>query len=113
MRRAGTRPGSRPGGPSSATDARWTGDPRSFQTTVAVRDLLQVLLVIILSVVEGPGLHDLRGDGSEPALCQNLKEQPSSAFQTCSEPHKFTCSDAAFLVCSQQLYLLPVCGFHT
>lgn len=41
---------------------------------------MQVLLVIVLSIVEWFGLYDLRGDGSEPALCQNLKEQPSSAY---------------------------------
>lgn len=52
-----------------------TGDPRSPQTTVPTRDLVQVLLVIILSVVERFGLCDLGGDGSETAVCQNLKEE--------------------------------------
>lgn len=68
-------PGSRPRSPSSASGG--TGHPRSFQTTIAIRDFTQVLLVIILSVVERSGLYDLRGDGSESALCQNLKEQAS------------------------------------
>lgn len=52
-----------------------TGDPRPLQATVAVRDFVQVLLVVILSVVEGLGLRDLRGDGSEPVLRQNLEGQ--------------------------------------
>lgn len=36
--------------------------------------------MVILGVVEGFGLYDLGGDGSEAVLCQNLKEQPSSAY---------------------------------
>lgn len=71
-------PGSRPRSPSSATGAR-TGDPCSSQTTVAIRDFVQVLLVVILSVVERLGLRDLRGNGSETAFCQNLEGQPRSA----------------------------------
>lgn len=75
---------------------------------------MQVLLVIILSIVEWFGLDDLRGDGSEPALCQNLKEQPSSAYlgNDRSDMLRFlqrTCSDAAFVVCLFRAALFTAC----
>ena len=41
-------------------------DAGSLQAAVAVRDLVQVLLVVVLGVVEGPGRRDLGRDGSNP-----------------------------------------------
>lgn len=84
-----TSPGSRPRSPPSAAGA-WTGEARSSQTTVAIRDFVQVLLVVVLSVVEGLGLHDLRGDGSQSALCQDLEGQPRSAKVRAVSPLRWT-----------------------
>lgn len=57
--------------PSSALGA---GDPGPPQATVPPGDLIQVLLVVLLGVEERLGLRDLRGDGPEPALRQDLRE---------------------------------------
>lgn len=49
------------------------GDSSSSQAAVTAGVLLQVLLVVIFSVVEGLGLGDLCGDLAEAAVAQGLR----------------------------------------
>lgn len=58
-----------------------TGDSRSFQSAVAVGFLVQVLLVVILSVVEGFGLGDLSGDLAEAFVAQGLRKTHSGVVR--------------------------------
>lgn len=51
-----------------------TSDAGAFEATVALRHLLQVLLVIVLSVEELLPLQDLRSDGTVVFFIQLLLE---------------------------------------
>lgn len=65
-------------GGSAASDAsvllsERAGDSGSSQAAVTVGVLMQVLLVVVFSVVEGPGLRDLCGDLAQAAGAQGLR----------------------------------------
>lgn len=49
-----------------------TGHSGALEAAVAARDLLQVLLVLVLSIVELLPLQDLRGNGAEAFFIQLL-----------------------------------------
>lgn len=61
----------------------WTGDPGALEAAVTARDLLQVLLVLVLSVVEVLPLQDLGGDGTVAFFIQLLgkKTKKSTAIR--------------------------------
>src|SRR5688500_16937352 len=52
------------------TEWHWAPHPCSGQPTIAVRDFVQVLLVVILGQVDRPGGGDLGGDGAEAGAPQ-------------------------------------------
>lgn len=59
----------------------WTGDPGALEAAVTARDLLQVLLVLVLSVVEVLPLQDLGGDGTVAFFIQLLGGKKSTAIR--------------------------------